>query len=78
MNERQPLGVQHQPRMLPAPAVETIADDRRPDPERVGMFTTAILCITNMLPILLFYTGRKYAGENLATLLEARAPRPPV
>ncbi len=25
-----------------------------------------------MLPILLFYTGRKYAGENLATLLEAR------
>jgi len=43
-----------------------------PDPERVGMFTTAIVCITNMLPILLFYTGRKYAGENLATLLEAR------
>ncbi len=43
-----------------------------PDPERVGLFTTAILSITNTLPILLFYTGRKYAGENLAALLEAR------
>ena len=43
-----------------------------PDPERVGGFTTAILSITDEQPSLLFYTGRKYAGENLATLLEAR------
>jgi transposase len=44
-----------------------------PDPERVGLFTTAIVSITNEQPIVLFYTGRKYAGENLAVLLEARA-----
>jgi hypothetical protein len=43
-----------------------------PDPERVGLFTTAIVSITNDAPIVLFYTGRKYAGENLAALLEAR------
>jgi transposase len=43
-----------------------------PDPERVGLFTTAILSFVNLLPILLFYTGRKYAGENLADLLKAR------
>jgi transposase len=43
-----------------------------PDPERVGLFTTAIVSITNDKPIVLFYTGRKYAGENLAGLLEAR------
>ena len=44
-----------------------------PDPERVGMFTTAIVSVTNEQSIVLFYTGRKYAGENLAALLEARA-----
>lgn len=44
-----------------------------PDPERVGLFTTAIVSITTEQPIVLFYTGRKYAGENLAALLEARA-----
>lgn len=43
-----------------------------PDPERVGLFTTAILSLTKEQPVLLFYTGRKYAGENLAALLEAR------
>jgi hypothetical protein len=45
-----------------------------PDPERVGMFTTAIVSITNDQPIALFYTGRKYAGENLSALLDARDP----
>lgn len=44
-----------------------------PDPERVGLFTTAIVSITREQPIVLFYTGRKYAGENLASLLDARA-----
>lgn len=44
-----------------------------PDPERVGLFTTAILSITKeQQHLALFYTGRKYAGENLAALLEAR------
>ncbi len=36
------------------------------------MFTTAIVSITNEQPLVLFYTGRKYAGENLAALLKAR------
>jgi hypothetical protein len=44
-----------------------------PDPERVGLFTTAIVSITSELPIVLFYTGRKYAGENLSALLQERA-----
>jgi hypothetical protein len=44
-----------------------------PDPERVGLFTTAIVSITSDLPIVLFYTGRKYAGENLSALLKERA-----
>lgn len=50
-----------------------LQDGDLPDPERVGLFTTAVVSITNELPIVLFYTGRKYAGENLAMLLEARA-----
>lgn len=51
-----------------------------PDPERVGLFTTAVLSLTEAQPILLFYTGRKYAGENLASLLQAREDdlEPPV
>lgn len=51
-----------------------------PDPERVGLFTTAIVSITNDLPIVLFYTGRKYAGENLKALLQGRATdlEPPI
>jgi hypothetical protein len=43
-----------------------------PDPERKGLFTTAIVSIKDDAPIALFYTGRKYAGENLADLLQAR------
>jgi transposase len=50
-----------------------LLDADLPDPERVGLFTTAIVSITNDTPIVLFYTGRKYAGENLAALLESRA-----
>lgn len=43
-----------------------------PNPERTGLFTTAIVSITDGDPIALFYTGRKYAGENLADLLKVR------
>jgi transposase len=43
-----------------------------PNPERTGLFTTAIVSITDRAPIALFYTGRKYAGENLADLLKVR------
>jgi transposase len=44
-----------------------------PDPDRTGLFTTAVVSKTADGPICLFYTGRKHAGENLANLLVARA-----
>jgi hypothetical protein len=49
-------------------------DGQLPDPERTGLFTTAIVSITDDGPIALFYSGRKHAGENLAKLLTAREP----
>jgi len=49
------------------------------DPERRGVFTTAILSLAEERPtIALFFTGPHHAGENLRTLLEARlAQQPP-
>ncbi len=45
------------------------------DPERTGLFTTAIVSIADTRPpIVLFYTGRRHAGENLGKLLEKRDP----
>lgn len=45
-----------------------------PDPERTGIFTTAIVAIAEGgQPIALFFTGRKHAGENLSALLDQRA-----
>lgn len=44
-----------------------------PDPDRTGMFTTAIVARTEGdRPVALFLTGRKHAGENLDALLEKR------
>jgi hypothetical protein len=43
------------------------------DPERTGLFTTAIVAVTERGPIATFATGRKHAGENLAELLKQRA-----
>jgi hypothetical protein len=42
------------------------------DPERTGLFTTAIVSVTDDGPIALFFTGRKHGGENFTKLLEAR------
>lgn len=45
------------------------------DPERTGLFTSAIVALTQEgRRIALFFTGRRHAGENLAALLEHRAP----
>jgi transposase len=51
-----------------------------PDPDRTGLFTTAIVAIADTGPIALFCSGRKHAGENLALLLAARDPAlaPPI
>jgi len=44
-----------------------------PDPERTGLYTTAIVSIAPTRPaIALFFTGRKHAGENLADVLDKR------
>ncbi len=51
---------------------ELLKKGELPNPERTGLFTTAILSITDDGPVALFYTGRKYAGENLADLLKVR------
>jgi transposase len=46
-----------------------------PDPERTGLFTTAVVSLADARPaIVLFYTGRQHAGENLDRLLEQRDP----
>jgi hypothetical protein len=50
-----------------------LAAGQLPDPDRTGLFTTAIVAITpDGHTIALFSTGRKHAGENLADLLEKR------
>lgn len=50
-----------------------LAKGELPDPERTGIFTTAIVSIVEHKPIAIFFTGRKHAGENLAALLGRRA-----
>lgn len=51
-----------------------VASGKLPDPERTGLFTTAIVSlVAGVGTIALFFTGRKHAGENLATVLEKRA-----
>jgi hypothetical protein len=44
------------------------------DPERTGLFTTAVVSISEARqPIAVFATGRQHAGENLTELLAKRA-----
>lgn len=49
-----------------------LKDGELPDPERTGLFTTAIVSIVTAGAIALFFTGRKHAGENLDDLLDQR------
>lgn len=45
-----------------------------PDPERTGLYTTAIVAIIDEgRSIAVYFTGRKHAGENLNELLHQRA-----
>ena len=51
-----------------------LASGMLPDPERTGLFTTAVVSIVPAIgTIALFFTGRKHAGENLALVLNKRA-----
>ena len=50
-----------------------LAQGKLPDPERTGLFTSAIVSVGGVVgPIVLFATGRKHAGENLASVLQNR------
>ena len=50
-----------------------LARGELPDPDRTGLFTTAVVSLTDAGPIALFFTGRQHAGENLTQLLDRRA-----
>ena len=55
-----------------------LASGQLPDPERTGLFTTAVVSIVPAIgTIALFFTGRKHAGENLALVLDKRAKNLP-
>lgn len=47
---------------------------RDPTKDRVGMFTTAMISVVKDREIVLFFTGRNHAGENIAELLKKRTP----
>jgi transposase len=47
--------------------------------ERTGMFTTAVVSVTQEQKIAIFHTGREHAGESLAELLKQRTlEKPPL
>ena len=54
--------------------------DPEADEKRTGVFTSGILSTTDGRRIALFFTGRKHAGENLASVLSLRAAEtlPPI
>jgi transposase len=52
---------------------ELVKAGELPDPERTGLFTTGVVAETSDGAVALFFTGRQYAGENLADVLAARA-----
>lgn len=60
--------------------VALLAKGELVDPERTGLFTTAIVSVLDHRLIALFFTGRKHAGENLKDLLAQRdeALDPPI
>ena len=53
------------------------AEDSDSEPKRTGIFTTSIVAISGERRIALYFTGRKYAGENLNQLLKLRDPNLP-
>ncbi|MBW2735468.1 MAG: IS66 family transposase [Deltaproteobacteria bacterium] len=57
-----------------------VADSELTNPERTGLFTTAVVSILDIGPIALFFNGRQHAGENVADVLVHRdqALPPPI
>jgi transposase len=56
---------------------ELVAHGELSDPDRTSLFTTGFVSITADGPIALFFSGRKHAGENFTSLLDARDPGMP-
>ena len=48
-------------------------NEQDPDRERTGMYTTGIVSLLEKFQIILFFSGRQHAGENLDDVLEHRA-----
>jgi transposase len=68
-------------KLLPVPQTEAAEERASPkDPERTGVFTTGVVSEVEGHRIALFFTGTKYAGENLARVLDDREPgrSPPI
>ncbi|MBN2871270.1 MAG: transposase, partial [Campylobacterales bacterium] len=62
-------------RILEIDGVKTgpfVIDDEGIDKKRKGIFTTGIVSVTGGHKIVLFFTSRKHAGENLETVLMHR------
>jgi hemerythrin-like domain-containing protein len=58
--------------------LDLIKENKGTDPpKRKGMFTSAIVSVKGQFKIILFFTGRKYAGENLKRVLDKRKPGQP-
>ena len=49
-----------------------IEENKKEDPKRKGMFTTGIVSLNGDKKIVLFLSGRKHAGENIAEVLSHR------
>jgi len=61
------------PRDPPAAAAASIEGDEV-SPTRTGVFTSGIVATRDGHRIALYFTGRRHAGENLATVLAQRTP----
>jgi transposase len=54
--------------------LEIIKENKEKKPDRVGIFTTALISKVGEHEIALFTSGRNHMGENIAELLKKRAP----
>lgn len=52
--------------------LDLMKENKKLEPERTGIFTTAILAKMEDRQIALFFTGRQHAGENLNDILDMR------
>jgi hypothetical protein len=52
--------------------LDLMKENEKINPERTGIFTTALLAKQENKQIALFFTGRRHAGENLNDILNSR------